>query len=127
MESVIFNVSEIYKVDFSEVTQTLSTLVYSVNKEQTYVTWITLEVPSNYNYVMRRKNFIWIKKEISSGNMSLLIYKLPLSAISKYNEINNITRKRDSIGNLYIHGKESRSKMITEVAYSPYFSIINLE
>ena len=46
MESVIFNVSEIYKVDFSEVTQTLSTLVYSVNKEQTYVTWITLEVPS---------------------------------------------------------------------------------
>jgi hypothetical protein len=87
---------------------------------------ITLEVPSNYNYVMRRKNFIWIKKEISSGNMSLLIYKLPLSAISKYNEINNITRKRDSIGNLYIHGKESRSKMITEAAYSPYFSIINL-
>jgi hypothetical protein len=46
MESVIFNVSEIYKVDFSEVTQTLSTLVYSVNKKQTYVTWITLEVPS---------------------------------------------------------------------------------
>ena len=46
MESVIFNVSEINKVDFSEVTQTLSTLVYSVNKEQTYVTWITLEVPS---------------------------------------------------------------------------------
>jgi len=46
MESVIFNVSEIYKVDFSEVTQTLSTLVYSVNKEQTYVTWTTLEVPS---------------------------------------------------------------------------------
>ena len=87
---------------------------------------ITLEVPSNYNYVMRRKNFIWIKKEISSGNMSLLIYKLPLSAISKYNEINNITRKLDSIGNLYIHGKESRSKMITEAAYSPYFSIINL-
>jgi hypothetical protein len=46
MESVIFNISEINKVDFSEVTQTLSTLVYSVNKEQTYVTWITLEVPS---------------------------------------------------------------------------------
>jgi hypothetical protein len=46
MESVIFNVSEIYKVDFSEVTQTLETLVYSVNKVQTYVTWTTLEVPS---------------------------------------------------------------------------------
>jgi ABC-type polysaccharide transport system permease subunit len=46
MESVIFNVGEIYKVNFSEVTQTLETLVYSVNKVQTYVTWTTLEVPS---------------------------------------------------------------------------------
>jgi hypothetical protein len=87
---------------------------------------VTLQVPSKYNYVMRRKNFIWMKKEITSGNISILIYQLPLRAISRNNEINSITRKRDSIGNLYIHGKESRSKMITEAAYSPYFSKINL-
>jgi hypothetical protein len=67
-----------------------------------------------------------MKKEITSGNISILIYQLPLRAISRNNEINSITRKRDSIGNLYIHGKESRSKMITEAAYSPYFSKINL-
>lgn len=88
---------------------------------------ITLQVPSKYNYVMRRKNFIWMKKEITSGNTSLLIYQLPLSAIPKYNEVNSIIKHRDSIGNLYIHGTESRSKMITEVAYSPYFSMTYLE
>ena len=87
---------------------------------------ITLQVPSKYNYVMRRKNFIWMKKEITSGNIIILIYQLPLRAISRNNEIKSITRKRDSIGNLYIHAKESRSKMITEAAYSPYFSKINL-
>jgi hypothetical protein len=87
---------------------------------------ITIDVPSKYNYVMRRKNFIWMKKEITSGNTSILIYQLPLNAISRYDEVNSIIKKRDSIGNLYIHGTESRSKMITESAYSPYFSKINL-
>ena len=75
---------------------------------------------------MRRKNFIWIKKEITSGNTSILIYQLPLNAILRYNEVNSIIKNRDSIGNLYIHGTESLSKMITEAAYSPYFSKINL-
>ena len=88
---------------------------------------ITLQVPSKYKYVMRRKNFIWIKKEITSGNTSILVYQLPFSAIPKYNEVNSITKSRDSIGNLYIHGTEFRSKMITEAAYSPYFSMTYLD
>ena len=88
---------------------------------------ITIDVPSKYNFVMRRKNFIWIKKEITSGNTSILIYQLPLSAIPKYNEVNSIIKKRDSIGKLYIHGTETHSNMITEAAYSPYFSMTNLE
>lgn len=88
---------------------------------------ISLQVPSKYKYVMRRKNFVWIKKEITSGNTSILVYQLPFSAIPKYNEVNSIIRSRDSIGNLYIHGTESRSKMITEAAYSPYFSMTYLD
>ena len=39
MTSVIFNVSEIPKVDFSKVTQTLESLQYSVNKQLTHVGW----------------------------------------------------------------------------------------
>jgi hypothetical protein len=88
---------------------------------------ISLDVPSKYKYVMRRKNFIWLKKEITSGNMSILIYQLPISAIPKYNEVSSIIKYRDSIGRLFIHGTESRSKMITEAAYSPYFSMTNID
>ncbi len=83
---------------------------------------ITLTIPSKYDYVMRRKNFIWLKSEITSGNNSILIYQLPLSSIRKATAMNSIVRSRDSIGRLYIHGTVLRSRMITEEAYSPYFS-----
>jgi hypothetical protein len=46
MESIIFNVNEINKVNFSEVIQTPENLVYSVNKLKTYVTWVTPTPPS---------------------------------------------------------------------------------
>lgn len=87
---------------------------------------ITLDVPSKYDYVMRRKNFIWLKKEIISGNTSILIYQIPLHKFRKLNTVNNIVRTRDSIGRLYIHGASARTRMITEEAYSPYFSKIKL-
>lgn len=87
---------------------------------------ITIAVPSKYNYVMRRKNFIWLKKEIISGNTSILIYQLPMNKISKSHAVNDIVKTRDSVGRLYIHGTGARTKMITEEAYSPYFSKITL-
>jgi hypothetical protein len=34
---------------------------------------------------------------------------------------------RDSVGALYIHGKEPNTDMITEEAYSPYFFKIKLD
>ena len=42
---------------------------------------IDLLVPSKYEYVMRRRNFIWLKSEIISGNTSLLIYQVPWQSI----------------------------------------------
>jgi hypothetical protein len=45
MESIIFNISEINKVNFSEVIQTPQNLVYSIDKTKTYVTWISPTTP----------------------------------------------------------------------------------
>jgi hypothetical protein len=39
MQSIIFPVTEIYKVNFAEVVQTENNLVYSVNGQETYVSW----------------------------------------------------------------------------------------
>lgn len=89
---------------------------------------ISLSVPSSYEYMVQEDNFIWLKKEIVSGNTSLLIYQVPLKSIeNKDNLVSNIIKMRDSIGNLYIHGKEPDTDMITEEAYAPYFFKIKLD
>ncbi len=83
---------------------------------------IDLLIPSKYEYVMRRRNFIWLKSEIVSGNTSLIIYQVPWNSIRPGNAVNDIIKMRDSIGKAYIHGSDAGTEMVTEAAYSPYFS-----
>lgn len=83
---------------------------------------ISLDLPSTYKYALEKPGFLWLKKEILSGNTSILIYKVPFRTILKNDDItNNIIRMRDSIGALYIHSKVRNTRMITEESYSPYF------
>ena len=89
---------------------------------------IKLEMPTSYQLMVQKKGFVWFKKEIISGNTSILIYEVPLNTIeNKLNKIAHIIKMRDSIGKLYIHGKEEKTDMITEEAYAPYFSNIVLD
>jgi hypothetical protein len=82
---------------------------------------ISLKVPSGYLYALQNSNFLWLKKEITSGNTSILIYQVPISSIKRApNPIANIIKMRDSIGNLYIRGTELDTQMITEEGYAPY-------
>ena len=90
----------------------------------------SIHIPKGYNYVIVRKKFMWLKKEIPSGSTSLLIYQIPIKNIDNRTQsstINSIIKIRDSIGNLYIHGRGKNTRMITEAAYSPYFSITKLD
>jgi hypothetical protein len=89
---------------------------------------ISLHVPLAYKYVMQKDKFIWLKKEIVSGNTSVLIYSVPVKCLEKNaNAIDNIVKMRDSIGNLYIHGTVLDSRMITEEAYAPYLAHIRVD
>ena len=87
---------------------------------------IDLHMPKGYNYVLERRKFIWLKKEITSGNTSLLIYEIPLRRLNRYTA-NSIIRTRDSIGNLYIHGTSPNTQMVTEDSYAPYLFHINIK
>ncbi len=87
---------------------------------------INLSIPSKYEYVMRRRNFIWLKSEIVSGNTSLLIYQIPWKSIGPNNPVNNIINIRDFFGRRFIHGSAYNTKMVTDRAYSPYFSKTSL-
>lgn len=84
---------------------------------------VSLNIPKGYKYVSEKKKFIWLKKEITSGSISILIYQVPIPTIEVHpnsSVISNIIKMRDSIGNLYIHGTVPNSRMITEAAYAPY-------
>jgi len=88
---------------------------------------IDLQIPVGYEYMLHKRNFIWLKKEIISGNTSLLIYQVPIKQLTKSSDIvGNIVKMRDSIG-LYIKGREPNTQMITGEAYAPYFSNISLD
>jgi len=81
-----------------------------------------MTIPQKYKVVMQGRKFLWLKKEITSGNLSLLLYQVPLKSINTANVVQSITRVRDSIGRRYIHGSKSNTRMITEPAFSPFLS-----
>lgn len=84
---------------------------------------IILNIPSKYKPVVQGKRFLWLKKEITGGNLSLLIYQVPLhSAKDTLNMVKRTIRWRDSIGSRYIRGNRPGTKMITEPAFSPFLS-----
>ncbi|MEN2414591.1 DUF4837 family protein [Flavobacterium mesophilum] len=86
----------------------------------------TLEIPVGYEYMLHKKNFIWLKKNIISGNTSLLIYQIPLHSFKKSNVVADIIKMRDSVGE-YIKGREPKTRMITGEAYAPYFTAMQLD
>ncbi len=82
---------------------------------------IEMHIPTGYNYALEKNKFIWLKKEITSGNTNILIYEVPYTCLKKSpSVIHNIIKMRDSVGNLYIHGTTPRTRMITEDSYAPY-------
>ncbi|UPQ80470.1 DUF4837 family protein [Flavobacterium azooxidireducens] len=86
----------------------------------------SLKLPTAYKYIIEEDKFFWIRKELPSGNASILIYEVPLNRIQKdTNTIANIIQMRDSIGQKHIEGTLPNTYMITEASYSPYlFNII---
>jgi len=82
---------------------------------------VNLAIPTGYIYVLQKSNFMWLKQEITGGNTSLLIYQVPINTIKKKGDlISCIIKMRDSIGSLYISGKDFNTNMLTDKAYAPY-------
>lgn len=87
----------------------------------------SLKLPTAYKYIIEEGNFFWIRKELTSGNSSILLYEVPIAKIENdSNTMSNIIKMRDSIGEKHIQGTLPNTFMITEAAYSPYFSTVKL-
>ena len=84
---------------------------------------LTINFSKAYRIAKENKSFFWLRKDIKTGTMNIILYEMPFNAISKGDDaINDIIKMRDSIGKEYIPGPIEDSYMITEEAYTPYLN-----
>ena len=81
---------------------------------------ISLNFPSAYRIAKEDNNFYWIRKDITTGTVNLMVYQLPYKYIKKNDSVvNQIIKLRDSVGKVHIEGPIEGSFMITEEAFAP--------
>jgi len=82
---------------------------------------VNIEFNNAYRIAKDDGNFFWIRRDIRTGTLNIMLYELPYSAIQKTDSvINRIVAIRDSIGKQHIEGPVEGSYMSTEMAYTPF-------
>ena len=86
---------------------------------------INMKMPSAYSLYKQDKNFIWYQKQIQKGHSNLIVTQLPSQKnIFDYN-IPSVIKLRDSIGEVFLPGRNPESFMISEKEYLPYQKKVN--
>jgi Domain of unknown function (DUF4837) len=82
---------------------------------------LNIDFAKSYRIAKNEDRFFWIRRDINTGTLNLLIYELPYNAIKRNDSIiNQIIKIRDSIGIKYIEGPIQGSYLRTENAYTPF-------
>ena len=125
-EQLIQNAEKIVAVfKNQEIKEKQRRINISLNKNNNIekVLGLTINFPSVYRVAKEDKSFFWLRKDIKTGTMNILLYEMPLGSISEGDDaINDIIKMRDSIGKVHIPGPLDGSYMITEEAYTPYLN-----
>ncbi|MDC0630005.1 DUF4837 family protein [Flavobacteriaceae bacterium] len=83
---------------------------------------INIQFPSIYRIAKQVDDFLWIRRDIKTGTVNLMIYTLPYDDnITKEALAKRVIKVRDSIGKLYIPGPVEGTYMTTEAAYTPFY------
>ena len=86
---------------------------------------IDVKMPSAYSLYKQDKNFIWYQKQIQKGHSNIIVTQLPSQKnIFDYN-IPSVIKLRDSIGEVFLPGRNPESFMISEKEYLPYQKKVN--
>ena len=81
---------------------------------------IDMKMPSAYSLYKQDQNLIWYQKQIQSGHSNIIVTELANQKnIFDYN-IPDLIKLRDSIGEIFLPGRNPESFMISEKEYLPY-------
>jgi len=110
-------------IEITEKQRRISKSLHKNNSIETAL-GLTIKFPSAYRVAKEENNFFWLRRDTNKGgNMNLMLYEMPLNAISEGDDaINDIIKMRDSIGKTHIPGPIDGSYMITEEAYTPFLN-----
>jgi len=88
---------------------------------------LDLKVPKSYSYSIKNDNFVWLKKEFSSGSTSILVTQFPMKSFKLRGDVlSRIIKIQDSIGATYIKGTTHDSNMYVDTSYPLYLFKTNL-
>lgn len=89
---------------------------------------VDVQIPAEYHKGLEGENFLWLRKDVGSGNNNLLIYTASFSAIYNKNVVvTNSLFIRNQVSKKYVLGKTKGSYMITEQAYYPSFHTTEIQ
>ncbi len=114
----------------TELTEKQRRIRVSLNKDNNIqiALGLTLDFPSAYRVAKEEDNFFWLRRDIKTGTLNIMLYEMPLSAIKENDStINTIIKLRDSIGKQHIPGPVDGSYMITEKAYTPFMNKTSID
>ncbi|MCK8481766.1 DUF4837 family protein [Psychroserpens algicola] len=84
---------------------------------------VSLQFPSAYRIAKAEDDFFWIRRDIETGNVDLMVYDVPFSAIRKGDSaVVDVVRVRDSVGKIHIEGALEGTYMSTEPAFTPFIN-----
>ena len=83
---------------------------------------IRIQFPSIYRLAKQEDDFFWVRRDIKTGTVNLLLYTVPYDQNSTREALaKRVITTRDSIGKRHIPGPVEGSYMTTENAYTPFF------
>jgi len=114
-------VSEFKKTELTEKQRRIKKSLHKTNTIENNL-GVTINFSSAYRIAKEEDKFFWIRKDLTTGSMNLMIYQVPLDAITEGEDaVSQVIKIRDSIGKQHIPGEKEGSYLITEQAYSPFF------
>ncbi|WP_425076402.1 DUF4837 family protein [Psychroserpens sp. S379A] len=84
---------------------------------------LSLKFPTAYRIAKNEDGFFWLRRDIETGTVDIMLYETPLSSIRKGDStVVDVVRLRDSVGKIHIEGPLEGSYMATEDKYTPFIS-----
>lgn len=84
---------------------------------------LSLKFPTAYRIAKNEDGFFWLRRDIETGTVDMMLYEVPLSSIRKGDStVVDVVRLRDSVGKIHIEGPLEGSYMATENKYTPFIS-----